>query len=385
MNEQLFIPETIKVGFQKRNDTYTKSLGYVVYIDEKGKLRKEASWNSWRDKSIEPKEFKNEPTEGFVLNRNVGGKYTYSYQTRVEKVRVYDPRGFEFEIAIPNLLYILQECTSAKGKGLEGKFVYSWQGTELVLLPVDSEVYKSSTQYTTLQKQKSISVRDLKLGYTYIDKYSNEYIYLGKYEWYETRSKYSHENNTRMFGRCCHYIRIETKTWIGSLQHIFYDCKLKVAQPYKPSLMKEVKSTTVAPNFAELVQDYTSSEQASYPIKIVSKDCPTLPLFRHEVWGDYPKAVCTVGDTPATINYYVPEILTSEWNQALGKWKYGSVNRYNLTSELNIKLDKETKSFVIKDTQLNHTKHNKIAIEDLQKRKVLYMIYANGHEKMFDW
>jgi hypothetical protein len=36
------------------------------------------------------------------------------------------PRGFEFEISIPNLLYILQECNSTKG--LDGEFVYAWDG-----------------------------------------------------------------------------------------------------------------------------------------------------------------------------------------------------------------------------------------------------------------
>jgi hypothetical protein len=38
--------------------------------------------------------------------------------------------GFEFEISIPNLLYILQECTSTKGKGLDGEFVYAWDGKD---------------------------------------------------------------------------------------------------------------------------------------------------------------------------------------------------------------------------------------------------------------
>jgi hypothetical protein len=51
-------------------------------------------------------------------------------------VRVYDPRNFEFEISVANLLYILEETSSLKGKGLEGEFVYAWEGKELVLLPV---------------------------------------------------------------------------------------------------------------------------------------------------------------------------------------------------------------------------------------------------------
>ena len=73
MNSNLFIPNRIRVGFQTRNDTYTKKLAYVIYYDEKGKLRKEPSWNSWRDKKIDPEEFDNVPTEGFVLNKKVGG------------------------------------------------------------------------------------------------------------------------------------------------------------------------------------------------------------------------------------------------------------------------------------------------------------------------
>lgn len=66
MNSNLFIPNRIRVGFQTRNDTYTKKLAYVIYYDEKGKLRKEPSWNSWRDKKIDPEEFDNVPTEASV-------------------------------------------------------------------------------------------------------------------------------------------------------------------------------------------------------------------------------------------------------------------------------------------------------------------------------
>lgn len=46
----IFIPKKINVGFQKRDDTYTGKLAYIIYYDETGKLRKETSWNGWRDK-----------------------------------------------------------------------------------------------------------------------------------------------------------------------------------------------------------------------------------------------------------------------------------------------------------------------------------------------
>ena len=71
MNSSIFVPKTINVGYQNRSGTYTGKLAYVIYYDEKGKLRKEASWNSWRDYKIPNDEFDNIPTEGFVLNKKL--------------------------------------------------------------------------------------------------------------------------------------------------------------------------------------------------------------------------------------------------------------------------------------------------------------------------
>ena len=47
----IYIPKKIKVGYQDRSDTYTGKLAYVIYYDEKNKLRKEKSWNGWRRSS----------------------------------------------------------------------------------------------------------------------------------------------------------------------------------------------------------------------------------------------------------------------------------------------------------------------------------------------
>ena len=127
MKSNIFVPKRINVGFQERSSTYTGKLAYVIYYDEKGTLRKEKSWNGWRNKEIPNEEFDNVPTEGFVLNKHVGG-YASGWEHRNSYCRVYDPRNFEFEISIENLLYILECCDSIKGKGLQGEFVYAWDG-----------------------------------------------------------------------------------------------------------------------------------------------------------------------------------------------------------------------------------------------------------------
>lgn len=185
MKSNIFIPKTINVGYQNRSGTYTGKLAYVIYYDEKGKLRKEASWNSWRDKKIPNEEFDNVPTTGFVLNKKVGD-YSSGWDHRQAYCRVYDPRNFEFEITIENLLYILENANSIKGKGLEGEFVYGWDGKDLVLMPVESPDYKQIVEYNkVVHNKESIKARNLTIGATYLSKNNDEQIYMGKFEHYD--------------------------------------------------------------------------------------------------------------------------------------------------------------------------------------------------------
>lgn len=185
----IFVPQKIKIGFQNRENTYTKTLAYVTYYDVKGKVRKETSWENWRDKKIDPVDHENIPTSGFVLNKKVGD-YVSDWNHRQAYVRVYDPRGFEFEITIENLLYILENANSIKGKGLEGEFIYGWDGKDLVLLPVDSPDYKEISAFNTILHEKNyIKSKDLSIGGTYKYKDNKEWIFMGKFDLKETKSE----------------------------------------------------------------------------------------------------------------------------------------------------------------------------------------------------
>lgn len=185
-NERLNIPTQLKVGYQQRKDTYSGKLAYVTYIDKKGKVAKHTSWEHWRSKEMDVNDYDNVPVEGFVLNKRVGG-HKSGWNFRQTKCRVFDPRGFEIEISMENLLFILQECTSTKGKGLEGEFVYAWEGPELILLPVCCEDYKASSEL--IEKTEKISVKDLKVGSAYKGKESDYMVYIGKMEWYLWQDK----------------------------------------------------------------------------------------------------------------------------------------------------------------------------------------------------
>jgi hypothetical protein len=242
MINELFIPNKIKVGFQNRNDTYTKKLAYVIYYDQKNVLRKEKSWEAWRDKSIDSIDFDNEPIEGFVLNKGVGGgRSGYRWNVRNEYIRVYDPRDFEFEISVANLLFILRECNCSKGKGLEGKFVYAWDNVTLVLLPTITDDYQQCKQYTELQSKKIIS-KDLIPGVSYITKKMKNLVYLGRFNYYN----FIYNNYSK------------NKKSTNSKKYIFWDgnCFLPLENL---KLLAAINTETPPANFAELIQNFYNS------------------------------------------------------------------------------------------------------------------------------
>lgn len=177
---KLFIPDKLRVGFNNRKDTYNGQLAFVTYYDKAGKLRQAESFERWRDKKIAVKELDNKPTDGFVLNRSGGGSRESSgWNPRNEFIRVYDPRGFEFEISLPNLLFILRETDCSRGKGLHGQFVYAWDRSKLVLLPVDAAEFQQSQQFTGLQGQK-ISAKSLRPGLVYETRQQERWMFLGR-------------------------------------------------------------------------------------------------------------------------------------------------------------------------------------------------------------
>jgi hypothetical protein len=179
----VFIAPKIKVGFQKRTDTFTGQLAYIIYFDDKGKLRKEKSWESWRDKKIDPQEFDNTPMDGFTLNKDVkrySGDWFSSHRTMI---RVHDPRGFEFEVTTENLIGTLMH-TDCLRRGLIGQFVYAWVGSELVLLPTNSEEYQQATKFTA-GLSKKVKAKEMVPGLSYKTKREGDVIFMGKLNWFE--------------------------------------------------------------------------------------------------------------------------------------------------------------------------------------------------------
>lgn len=277
MTTKLYIPKTIRVGFQSRQDTFTKKLAYVIYIDDAGKVRKETSWNSWRDKKIDAVDYENKPRKGFMFNKGVQRDGYWGSGRSV--IRVYDDRDFEFEISVTNLIGILMHADVSK-REIDEECVFAWNGTELVLLPVTSVEYQAAVAYTDKQAQK-ISAKDLKVGATYLlKKEETKVAYLGYHQWYEVNhhtlytstvdksSTFDWSESRKMHGYGYYNSKSPTQTDLvlqvdKGKKHIFVDLSSNKIMPLNaPQLAYCIDDECIA-SFAERIDNFQQSVNAS--------------------------------------------------------------------------------------------------------------------------
>lgn len=267
----LFIPSKIKVGFQNRSETFTGKLAYVIYYDSKGVLRKEESWKSWRDEKIEPLEIDNTPRSGYLFNKGVqrGG---YHWSSGRSLIRVYDPRDFEFEISVDNLMGILMHSDISKRDIVE-ECVFAWQGKDLVLLPVSSEEYQSSVAYTKKLSEK-VSAKSLVKGYTYNQKRSDDVLtYVGYFEWFDWALdkdlKIAPQTNKNR-----HYEEFETSHHSLGKKHIFFNEKTSSFNPITIETLSSVNTEEVVSNYSMIVENFfkTINSQEIVDVKNIKSD-----------------------------------------------------------------------------------------------------------------
>lgn len=272
----IYIPNKIRVGYQNREDTFTKKLAYVIYYDNFGKLRKEKSWESWRDKKIKPKEFENVPTSGFVLNKG-HTRYNWSHfgNSKTVRIRIYDPRGIEFEITAENLVACLMH-TDCSRREITGEMVYAWNGTELMLLPCTSDEYEKAKKHTELQAKK-FSAKDLKEGATYLTKSEEKVTYLGRFMFYQWKYEKGDWQNKRRVGKKEHIFVVDDDSKYSYSDHAKY--KDKRFKPLSPSgVLAVCVDENPCENYATLVDWYLKKcPQSSKAVGLSIR--PTEPVI----------------------------------------------------------------------------------------------------------
>jgi hypothetical protein len=247
---------------------------------------------------------------------------------RIEKVRVYDPRGFEFEIDIPNVLNILQECTSTKGKGLEGTFVYGWVGASLRLIPTESQDYREAMAYTEIQGH-SVNIKELIVGASYMTKQLKDIIYLGRFEWFEekyNRKKGEYEfavakkhvfadlnpfddedyddededdemtiddfDNEKQYQKHLAQVAKDKERWAKEREKEKAEALANGPQVSfftlgSAATLAKCNSDTPVSNYAELLEKFSATKNASRPVEMLETSVTPKPEAKKNDWGSW--------------------------------------------------------------------------------------------------
>lgn len=267
MKQKMYIPEKLMVGFQKRSDTMTGKLSYITYMKDK-KIYKERSWKNWSSNDIPKENHDNKPLSGFLVSKDVT-HYSYSYYSRGSqrtKMRIFDPRGFDFEISINNLTFIIETCNINNGE-IEGEFIYAWDGTELILIPTKTTEYKESIEFSE-NELKKIAVKDLVVGATYqTKKVEHEVVYLGRFDYFKN-GRYSRSNTSKDI---CHaerqygddiYIPFDFYEGKGK-KHVFFNRSKRNYEVQITNQLSICLDSDIADDYDELLEKYMHSPLGS--------------------------------------------------------------------------------------------------------------------------
>lgn len=217
--EILSHPNQIRVGFQKREDTYSGLLSYIIYMNKGNKYGKEKSFNSWIDGSIPIQDINNEFLSGFVLNKTVSRHYRGSSGTAA--FRIYHPNGYEFEISPVNFANICSNCDISSGEIMEPCTV-AWDAAELVLIP-KSFITQNLVSFNEIdvvskisKKNKDVSINIQNKTFIPLKKLKAESIYL-----HENGREYFLSGNVKNKSSLLNSFNIVSMDEIGTIRSFF--------------------------------------------------------------------------------------------------------------------------------------------------------------------
>ena len=188
------------------DDFLQKNPGYFVVPNRKpylGSVLVDKELNDGEDYKF-LKDLPNTPQLGFRITRSVA-RYGWNGGNKV--VRIEDPRGFELEISVDNLVKVMSMTTVANGV-IQKECVWGRSGAVNILLPVNSDIYMDAVKETKVRNSALISLKDVEVGDNICLKNANAKItegqYLGLYRAVSTN--YIHEATEELFHIKKYYI-----------------------------------------------------------------------------------------------------------------------------------------------------------------------------------
>lgn len=150
-------PEQIYVGYQPREDELPLAFA-VDSTNNKTKL----TVDGWRDKSINPSIFTNEPLAGFKIDGT-----SRRWSTSNVLFEVTDPRGFNLQISAENMMLIINTIGIAKGGVIQGNCYWAFNQGKAFLCSDAMGFTEQLLLKRSMKKYKTIKCQDCKVGDTF--------------------------------------------------------------------------------------------------------------------------------------------------------------------------------------------------------------------------
>lgn len=154
-NQILNVPDKLKVFVKEKYNNHLPDdlpKGFVVDANNTGRIRTASNWvanksASTKDKESTPPDIENTFTSGFSISG-----YSSRYSTDNKVIVLNDPRGWEFELYMPEFLDLIENVTISKGVILESlKYTFTPK-TGKILLVKEGDVRGVKIDESTLTK-----------------------------------------------------------------------------------------------------------------------------------------------------------------------------------------------------------------------------------------
>lgn len=138
----IFIPRKIKLSSNIQLNTKSGTIAFVIIEDEQRSYPVLEHFNLWKNPESEVFDFDNVPLNGYQF-------YQESNLNQELDCVIVDPRNFEFLVSVQNLMDIIMTSNIVERK-ITSECVFAWDENkdELILLPINSEMYYNAVEYT---------------------------------------------------------------------------------------------------------------------------------------------------------------------------------------------------------------------------------------------
>jgi len=164
VNHSIQIPDQMFVAFVRSNQDGYVHKGYTIpygtdSASKKRQLNLRHSTHADREGGLEPVVLENKPMYGFKISRKLRAN---GWRSDIQTVSIEDPRGFEFEVSVANLIMLTDSNLIHNGEIIQ-QCVWARDGAINILLPINSQPYLDAV-VNTERVSKRVNTRSVKPG-----------------------------------------------------------------------------------------------------------------------------------------------------------------------------------------------------------------------------